>query len=137
MCRHLGLSNKEQEQIYRRMVFNVVARNHDDHTKNWSFMVDDNFKWTLAPAFDVAWSYKADSPWVNAHQLTLAGKRDKFVVDDLLSVAKHITSLRPTKAKKIIDETIRIVSRWRDYAEDEGVPKALIESVQRSLRLTW
>ena len=48
VCRQLGLSNKEQEQIYRRMVFNVVARNHDDHTKNWSFMVDDNFKWTLS-----------------------------------------------------------------------------------------
>lgn len=137
VCRQLGLSNKEQEQIYRRMVFNVVARNHDDHTKNWSFMVDDNFKWTLAPAFDVAWSYKADSPWVNAHQLTLAGKRDKFVMDDLLSVANHITSLRPSKAKNIIDETIHVVSRWRDYAEKEGVPEALIVSVEKSLRLTW
>ncbi|MCF1264840.1 type II toxin-antitoxin system HipA family toxin [Morganella morganii] len=137
VCRQLGLSNKEQEQIYRRMVFNVVARNHDDHTKNWSFMVDDNFKWTLAPAFDVAWSYKADSPWVNAHQLTLAGKRDNFMMDDLLSVASQITSLRPGKAKTIIDETIRIVSRWRDYAEDEGVPEALIESVEKSLRINW
>ncbi|MBF7957682.1 type II toxin-antitoxin system HipA family toxin [Rahnella victoriana] len=137
VCRQLGLSNKEQEQIFRRMVFNVVARNHDDHTKNWLFMVDDNFKWTLAPAFDVAWSYKADSPWVNAHQLTLAGKRDKFVMDDLLSVANHITSLRPSKAKKIIDQTIRIVSRWRDYAEKEGVPEALIVSVEKSLRINW
>jgi serine/threonine-protein kinase HipA len=137
VCRQLGLSNKEQEQIYRRMVFNVVARNHDDHTKNWSFMVDDDFKWTLAPAFDVAWSYKAESPWVNAHQLTLAGKRDKFVMDDLLSVANHITSLRPSKAKNIIDETIGIVSRWRDYAEEEGVPEALIVSVEKSLRINW
>jgi len=137
VSRQLGLSNKEQEQIYRRMVFNVVARNHDDHTKNWSFMVDDNFKWTLAPAFDVAWSFKADSPWVNAHQLTLAGKRDKFVMDDLLSVAKQISGLRPSKAKNIIDETIRIVSGWRDYAEDVGVPEALIESVEKSLRISW
>jgi len=56
-------------------------------------------KWILAPAFDVAWSYKADSPWVNAHQLSLAGKRDKLMMDDLLSVAKQITSFRPSKAK--------------------------------------
>ncbi|MCZ0785716.1 type II toxin-antitoxin system HipA family toxin [Dickeya solani] len=137
VCRQLGLSNKEQEQIYRRMVFNVVARNHDDHTKNWSFMVNDEYKWTLAPAFDVAWSYKADSPWVNAHQLTLAGKRDNFQINDLLSVATQITSLRPSKAKNIINETIKIVSGWREYAEDEGVPKTLIDSVWESLRINW
>ena len=59
------------------------------------------------------------------------------MMDDLLSVANHITSLRPSKAKNIIDETIGIVSRWRDYAEEEGVPEALIVSVEKSLRLNW
>ncbi|WP_241648586.1 type II toxin-antitoxin system HipA family toxin [Rosenbergiella collisarenosi] len=137
VCRELGLSNKEQEQIYRRMVFNIIARNHDDHTKNWSFMVDDDYRWTLAPAFDVAWSYKADSPWVNAHQLTLAGKRDRFVINDLLSLSTQISGLRPIKAKNIINETIRIVSNWRNYAEGEGVPDALIETVEKSLRINW
>ncbi|CAM3196229.1 type II toxin-antitoxin system HipA family toxin [Xenorhabdus nematophila] len=133
--RQLELSYRDQEQIYRRMVFNVVARNHDDHTKNWSFMVDDDYKWTLAPAFDVAWSYKEDSSWVHAHQLSLAGKREKFQLEDLLSVTQHISGLRRNKAKQIIEETIGVVSGWRELADAEGVPAVLRESVWNSLRI--
>ncbi|ATF93843.1 type II toxin-antitoxin system HipA family toxin [Cedecea neteri] len=137
VARQLELSYKEQEQLYRRMVFNVIARNHDDHTKNWSFMVNDDFKWTLAPAFDVAWSYKENSPWVNTHQLSIAGKRDNFHIDDMLSVAKNITGLRPSKARSIIEETIAVVSQWRELAESEGVPETLRDEVWNSLRLKW
>jgi serine/threonine-protein kinase HipA len=136
-ARQLGLSNKEQEQIYRRMVFNVIARNHDDHTKNWSFMVNDKFKWELAPAYDITWSFKKDSTWVQSHQLTLAGKRDNFQLDDLLSVAEQITGVRRNKAKHIIDNTISIVSGWRELAEEEGVPEALRDNVWNTLRLSW
>ncbi|NEX87925.1 type II toxin-antitoxin system HipA family toxin [Aeromonas rivipollensis] len=135
IARQIGLNNQEQEQIYRRMVFNVVARNHDDHTKNWSFLVNDDYKWTLAPAFDLAWSYKVGSPWVESHQLSLAGKRDNFQRSDLLSVATLISSLRPSKANKIIDDTIEVVSGWRELAEAEGVPELLRDSVWSSLRL--
>ncbi len=134
-ARQLRLSNKQQEQIYRRMVFNVIARNQDDHTKNWAFMVNDNYKWELAPAYDIAWSYKQDSAWVNAHQLTIAGKRDNFTRDDLLSVAALITGVSSKKAKDIIDKTITIVSNWRGLAEEEGVPVALRDSVWETLRL--
>ncbi|WBL73687.1 type II toxin-antitoxin system HipA family toxin [Serratia liquefaciens] len=137
IAREIGLTNYEQEQIYRRMVFNVIARNHDDHTKNWSFMVDNDFRWTLAPAFDIAWSFREDSEWVASHQLTLAGKRDKFTIDDLLSVANLITSLRPSKAKKIIKETIKTVSSWRELAEREGVPASLRDEIWKTLRLKW
>lgn len=136
-ARQLGLSNKEQEQIYRRMVFNVIARNHDDHTKNWSFMVNDKFEWELAPAYDIAWSFKKDSTWVQSHQLTLAGKRDNFQLNDLLSVAEQITGVRRNKAKHIIDNTISIVSGWRELAEKEGVPEALRDSAWNTLRLNW
>ncbi|WP_145496228.1 type II toxin-antitoxin system HipA family toxin, partial [Yersinia bercovieri] len=136
-ARQLGLSNKEQEQIYRRMVFNVIARNHDDHTKNWSFMVNDKFEWQLAPAYDIAWSFKQDSTWVQSHQLTLAGKRDNFRFDDLLSVAEQITGIRRNRAKNIIDNTISIVSGWRELAEEEGVPEALRDSLWQTLRLKW
>lgn len=136
-ARQLGLSNKEQEQIYRRMVFNIIARNHDDHTKNWSFMVNDEYEWQLAPAYDLAWSYKKDSEWVQSHQLSLAGKRDNFTHDDLLSITEQITHLRRNKAQKIIDETISVVSTWRELAEHHGVPAALRESVWSTLRLDW
>ena len=135
IARQIGLSNQEQEQIYRRMVFNVVARNHDDHTKNWSFLVNDNYQWTLAPAFDLAWSYKVGSPWVETHQLSLAGKRDNFERNDLLSVANLISNLRPSKASQIIEDTIRVVSGWRELAEAEGVPVLLRDSVWNSFRL--
>lgn len=136
VARRIGLSKPEQEQIYRRMVFNVVARNHDDHTKNWSFMVDDDNKWTLAPAFDIAWSYKSDSIWVQSHQLTLAGKRDKFTTEDLLAVGRE-AGLRQNKAKKIIQETIEVVSNWRELAEAEGVTTSLQNAVWDTLRLEW
>lgn len=135
VARQLRLSYKDQEQIYRRMVFNVVARNHDDHTKNWSFMVDDNFEWMLAPAFDIAWSYKKDSTWVQSHQLSLAGKRDNFQFEDLLSVATNISGLRRSRARKIIKDTIEVVSQWRELADAEGVPEALRDSVWETLRV--
>ncbi len=136
-ARQLGLSYNEQEQIFRRMVFNIIARNHDDHTKNWSFRVNDDYEWELAPAYDIAWSYKKDSIWVQSHQLSLAGKRDNFNQDDLMSVAEQITGLRRKKAQHIIDETIFAVSRWQDLAEEHGVPPELSKSVWNTLRLSW
>lgn len=137
IARKLGLTNKEQEQIYRRMVFNVIARNHDDHTKNWSFMVNDEYKWTLAPAYDLAWSYKKDLIWVQSHQLTIAGKRDNFQLEDLLSVAEHISSISRKKANHIIQQTISTLSKWRDFADQEGVPEVLRDNVWKTLRLEW
>ncbi|XBS69186.1 hypothetical protein ABK905_22405 [Acerihabitans sp. KWT182] len=98
-------------------------------------MVDDNFEWMLAPAFDIAWSYKKDSLWVQSHQLTLAGKRDNFQVEDLLSVATHISGLRRSRAQKIIKDTIKAVSQWRELADAEGVPEALRNSVWDTLRI--
>ncbi|WP_437887429.1 type II toxin-antitoxin system HipA family toxin [Phytobacter sp. V91] len=139
VARKIGLSKPEQEQIYRRMVFNIIARNHDDHTKNWSFMIDDDndYKWKLVPAFDIAWSYKSDSIWVQNHQLTLAGKRDNFTMEDLLAVARDSIGLRPSKARKIIQDTIKVVSGWRELAETEGVPASLQDAVWNTLRLKW
>ena len=136
VLRKLKLGHETQVEIFRRMVFNVIARNHDDHTKNFSFFVDDDFKWQLAPAYDVAFSYKPDSEWVHQHQLSLNGKRDNFVRADLLAVAELITNLTPQKANKIIDNTISVVSSWTDMAKAEKVPQELMELVASSLRLS-
>ncbi|MBB1202789.1 type II toxin-antitoxin system HipA family toxin [Enterobacteriaceae bacterium 89] len=135
VCRQLGLSVKEHEQIFRRMVFNVVARNHDDHTKNTAFYVDDSFRWALAPAYDIAYSYKPGSPWVDQHQMTINGKRDGFTRSDLLAVSALISRLSVKKANQIIDETIGVVKAWPQYAEQNGVFAGLRDEITRNLVL--
>ena len=81
VLRQLKLSAVDAEQLFRRMVFNIVARNHDDHAKNFGFMLRGD-KWGLAPAYDLAYSYKPGSKWVNSHWMSLNGKRDDFVRAD-------------------------------------------------------
>ena len=134
-ARRLRLSRTEAIQLYRRMVFNVMARNHDDHTKNFGFLLDGPAaRWRLAPAFDVAYSYKPGSPWVNSHQLSLNGKRDHFTVDDLLAVASQIGEFK-TEARRVIEEISDVVARWPKYAEQAQVPASLAKEIQSNLRL--
>ena len=137
VARRLRLPRQDAVEIFRRMVFNVVARNHDDHSKNFGFLlVSPDAQWRLSPAFDVAYSYKKDSPWVNTHQLSLNGKRDLFTRDDLLSVAGLIGNFNKT-AKQIIDEVITVVSNWEDYAHKAGVFDELADEIKKNHRLTF
>ncbi|HFE39207.1 MAG TPA: HipA domain-containing protein, partial [Gammaproteobacteria bacterium] len=133
--RRLRLPRQDAVEIFRRMVFNVVARNHDDHSKNFGFLlVSPQAQWRLSPAFDVAYSYKKDSPWVNTHQLSLNGKRDLFTRDDLLSVAGLIGNFNKT-ANQIIDEVISVVSNWDAYAHTAGVFNELADEIKYNHRL--
>lgn len=136
VARTLGLSQQEQIQLFRRMVFNVVARNQDDHTKNTAFYVNDELRWCLAPAYDLAFSYKPDSIWVARHQMSINGKLDHFNRDDLLAVARLISRFSASKAGRIIDEIIRVVKDWPAIAEEVGVFPALRDEVGRYLRLS-
>ncbi len=137
VARALRLSRDEALQIYRRMVFNVVARNHDDHPKNTAFMMDPmSLKWQLAPAYDIAYSYKPGSPWVSNHQLTLNGKRDHFSRQDLLRVADQIGNFRHEQANKVIDEIVDVVACWPNYASKAGVFDELNKEITSHLRLT-
>ena len=136
VARQLRLSRAEAVDIYRRMVFNIVARNHDDHPKNTGFLLDSlHSRWRLAPAFDIAYSYKPGSPWVNAHQLSLNGKRDDFTREDLLAAAKLISNFR-REAEQIIEHVIDTLSHWDDYARQAVVPVALQRDIKQHLRLT-
>lgn len=135
VARKLNLTYQEQEQIFRRMVFNVIARNHDDHTKNTSFFVDDEFQWALSPAYDIAWSYKIDSAWTDQHQMSINGKRDKFEREDLVAVAKLITNLGRPKANEIINDTLDVVREWPKIAGDEELPEMMIKEIGLSHRL--
>jgi serine/threonine-protein kinase HipA len=133
-ARKLRLPRADAIELFRRMVFNVVARNHDDHSKNFGFLLaSPQSTWRLAPAFDVAYSYKPGSPWVNSHQLSLNGKRDNFTRRDLQVVATLINNFR--EADGIIDKVISEVSNWRNYAEQAAVAPELRDKIQGNLRL--
>ncbi|HDZ3704128.1 TPA: type II toxin-antitoxin system HipA family toxin [Vibrio cholerae] len=134
IARQLKLSAVEAEQLFKRMTFNIIARNHDDHSKNFAFILKKD-KWSLAPAYDLAYSYKPGSKWVNSHWMSLNGKRDNFTRSDFYSLEKLSPVFNKKKIDDIIDATIEHVSTWRQLAEEWGVPKTLIDEIQENLRL--
>ncbi|VAW46793.1 HIPA PROTEIN [hydrothermal vent metagenome] len=134
VARQLRLPRADAIEIFRRMVFNVVARNHDDHCKNFGFLkTTAEAPWRLSPAFDVAYSYKPGSPWVASHQLSLNSKRDHFKRTDLLAVAQIIGNFRA--AGDIIDEIISVVKKWPKYAKMAGVDEGFVTEIAGNLRL--
>lgn len=128
--RSLLLPYTDAEQLYRRMVFNVMARNCDDHTKNFSFCMDKTGQWKLAPAFDVCHSYRPGSTWVSQHSLSINGKRQNITRDDLLEVAKNMNI---KKADTIINQIGAVVSRWNDFADQTNVKTDLRDAVGKTL----
>jgi len=116
-------------------VFNVIARNHDDHTKNTAFILASiDSPWQLAPAFDIAYSYKKDSPWVNAHQMSLNGKRDGFCREDLLAVGSLIGNFKK-QSQQIIEQVLSVVSQWYIYAGKAEVFKPFAIEIKQNHRL--
>tara|TARA_R110000868_G_scaffold224304_2_gene476247 strand:+ start:785 stop:2104 length:1320 start_codon:yes stop_codon:yes gene_type:complete len=135
-ARKLSLSPDDAMQLFKRMVFNVVARNHDDHSKNFGFLLDKNNKWQLAPAYDLAYSYKPDSHWVSKHWMTLNGKQDNFTRNDFYSFEKLSPIFSKRNIDNILNQTIEAVSRWDKLASEQDVPNTLIKEVRHNLRLS-
>jgi len=117
------------------MVFNIVARNYDDPSKNFGFMLDNQHKWQLAPAYDLAYSYKLGSPWVSSHWMKLNGKRDNFIREDFYSLKKISPIFTKRKIDHIIEEITERVSEWNDLAIEHSVPQLLIKLISSNLRL--
>lgn len=132
IMRQLRLSKAEAAQQYRRMLFNVVARNQDDHTKNIAFLFDHDGRWRLSPAFDLTYSHNPAGRWTNQHQMSINGKRDHFSRADLLAVGESISLSRPGR---ILDEVIAAVRQWPDFAAQAGIDKAVIGEIARQHRL--
>ncbi len=109
------------EELFRRMAFNVLARNQDDHVKNIAFLMNKEGQWRLSPAFDVTYAYDPANKWLGKHQMSLNGKRDGFVLGDFEECAKTI-SLKRGLAKSILSEVQRAVSGWSKIADESGVP---------------
>ena len=134
VIRQLGLSMDAVEQQFRRMVFNIIARNQDDHVKNIAFLMDKSGRWSLSPAYDVTYSYNPFGAWTASHQMTLNGKRNQFVMDDFRACARS-AAMKRGRAEAIIEEVRKAVTRWREYADDAGVPAAWRDRIQKTLRL--
>lgn len=132
VMRSIGVEREDQIEFYRRMVFNVIARNQDDHTKNTSFLMDQNGAWFLSPAYDVAWSYRPDSEWVATHQMTINGKRDHFTLNDLETVASQIPRFNPTP---IIEQVMESVNKWPEFANQSGVDQEFAKQIASTHRL--
>jgi serine/threonine-protein kinase HipA len=128
--RQLKLSYPEAEQMYRRMVFNVLARNCDDHTKNFAFIMEPSGKWKLAPAYDICYAYRPDSEWVSQHNLSINGKRKDFVKEDLLTLAKQNSIRNP---EGILVEVTDTMGKWMNYAETYKVENKLAKIIDTAL----
>ena len=133
--RQLGLSMHAVEQQFRRMVFNVVARNQDDHVKNIAFLMDRGGRWRLSPAFDVTYAYSPGGRWTSRHQMSINGKRDDFTLEDFRQCAETV-SMQRGRAEEIVDEVGEAVAGWPAFAKDAGVTDADAERIGRAHRLT-
>jgi serine/threonine-protein kinase HipA len=132
VIQRLNLGYKTMCQTYRRMVFNVLARNQDDHTRNIAFLMDQAGKWRLAPAFDVIWSYNPAGRWTNRHQMSINGKCDDFTRADLLTVAQQY-GLKD--AEEYIEQVAAAVAHWPRFAKEAGVKSDQQLTISRTHRL--
>ncbi|MCP5145761.1 MAG: type II toxin-antitoxin system HipA family toxin [Gammaproteobacteria bacterium] len=122
------------EQLFRRMVFNIVACNHDDHVKNIAFLMNKAGEWSLAPAFDMTYSYNPTGAWTANHQMTLNGKRDNFTLEDFNACARS-ASMKRGRAATIINEVQATVMNWREYADQAGIAQGPGERIRKTLVL--
>jgi len=130
VLRQLRAPANEGTELFRRTVFNVAARNQDDHTKNFGYLMDEAGRWHLAPAFDVTWAYNPAGEWTRRHQLSLRGKTSEITREDLLEFAKR-QDVR--QGAKIIDQVLDAVSQWPKFAAQAGVSEARITAIEKYL----
>jgi len=136
VIRRLGLSMAAREQQFRRMLFNVVARNQDDHVKNIAFLMDKAGAWSLAPAFDVTYAYNPAGLWTSRHQMTINGKTDEFSREDFRVVAQ-VAGLKRGTDEAILAQLIATVENWPRYADAAGVLGSQRDQIAQTLRLAW
>ncbi len=134
IIRQLGLPMATVEQQFRRMAFNIIARNQDDHVKNIGFVMNQQGAWSLSPAYDITYSYNPEGAWTGQHQMSLNGKRDGFTMDDFRACAKSAVMKRG-RAETIVKEVTEVVANWREYANKAGVDAAWRDQILGNLRL--
>ncbi len=131
VMKRLQLPYIQFEQQYRRLLFNVVARNHDDHVKNFSFLMNEDGKWQISPAYDICFSYSPGGTWTNVHQSSINGKYDNFTKDDLIDFAKKYGI---KKASSILEDVVSAVNQWPQIANEIDIPHEKINYINKYLR---
>jgi serine/threonine-protein kinase HipA len=134
VVRRLGLPMAAVEEQFRRMAFNIIARNQDDHVKNIAFLMDKAGQWSLAPAFDLTYSYNPDGAWTSSHQMTMNGKRDDFTLADFDQCARTL-SMQRGRARAIVQAVAEAVARWDEFAEAAAVAPRWRRQIGANLRL--
>lgn len=129
---NLGLGTIVAEELFRRMAFNIVTRNQDDHVKNISFLMDRTGAWNLAPAYDITFSYRPDGEWVH-HQMSMNGKRDGFTQEDFKTCANNMRLPRGAY-RRILEEVELAASHWLDHAASAEVPQQTAEIIKKQFR---
>ncbi|MDF3055185.1 MAG: toxin HipA [Gammaproteobacteria bacterium] len=126
IMRKMRLSRRDSIEQFRRMVFNAIARNQDDHTKNIAFVMNPQGEWVLSPAFDVTYSHNPHGQWTNQHQMSINGKRAQFTQRDFIQVANNMGILHP---EKIIADVVGAVTKWPEFAKEAGMNKSVALSI--------
>jgi serine/threonine-protein kinase HipA len=135
VIKKLGLPMASIEEQYRRVAFNVVGRNQDDHVKNIAFLMDKSGKWSLSPAFDMTYSFNPAGKWTGSHQMSMNGKQDDYHISDFEEFAKTV-SMKRGRARHILDEVLAVFSNWSNYADEAGVPEEMMNKIQNALRVS-
>ena len=133
VMRALRLPYSAAQEMFRRMVFNVVVRNQDDHTKNISFLMGEDGIWRLSPAYDMGYAYNPKGGWTATHQMSINGKFDDITRQDLMTFA-HQNNIKD--AAMIIDEISGTASQWPDLAKECGMPKTVTDAIVSNMLLT-
>ena len=133
VIRRLGLPRKDMDQQVLRAMFNVVGRNCDDHVKNIAFLMDRRGEWRLSPAFDISYAWNPSGEWTSRHQMSVNGKRDGFMREDLLALAK-VADIKKARAEQMVERVIEAVRRWPDFAGKSGVSDVQAKQIQDSQR---
>ena len=127
----LQLDYEDREQLFKRMVFNVLGGNIDDHDKNISFLMDKSGKWSLAPAYDVVYSIDPDTLYVQKGQsMSINGKNQGITMNDLLTIARYNNINRP---ERLIEQAMDVISKVDDYLREDGVNEAVRKMIQSEL----
>lgn len=131
--RKLNMPMSTIEEQFRRMTFNIIGRNQDDHVKNIAFLMDKSGNWSLSPAFDMTYSYNPQGDWTSRHQMSLNSKRDDFTIDDFKACAKNV-SMKRGRAEEIVDEVQTAVLQWKQFASKSGVPPDVADGISKTQR---
>lgn len=129
----LNLQQSEIEQLYRRMIFNIIAQNKDDHVKNISFLMNKHGVWSLSPAYDITYANNPNNRWTSHHQLTMNGKNDNFTIDDFYESARKM-NIPKNRANKIIQDVIGAAGNWSTFANNALVPELETSLIEEKLQ---